>query len=73
MATPAQIRANIAYNKRQDSITLRPSKDEGAEIRAAAAASGQSLQRYILQAVMERMEKERLEDHTTEDADRENT
>lgn len=44
----AQKRANIAYNRRQDAITLRPSKEEGREIREAAAKSGKSLQRYIL-------------------------
>ena len=50
MATSeAQKRANIAYNRRQDSITIRPPKDEGAEIRAAAAAS----------AVHEYMEREK--------------
>lgn len=60
MATSeAQKRANIAYNRRQDSITIRPPKDEGAEIRAAAAASGLSLQRYILRAVHEYMEREK--------------
>lgn len=59
MATPAQIRANVAYNRRQDSITIRPKKEEGAEVRAAAAAAGQSLQGYILQAVRERMEREK--------------
>lgn len=30
---------------------IRPPKDEGARIRAAAEASGQSLQRYILDAI----------------------
>lgn len=50
MASKAQIAANIRYNQRQDSITIRPAKDHGAEIRAAAQASGQSLQGYILQA-----------------------
>lgn len=55
MATEAQRRAVIAYNKRQDSITLRPSKEDGAAIRAAAAVAGQPLQRYILDAVAARM------------------
>ena len=44
----ARKRANIAYNRRQDAITLRPSKEEGREIREAAAKSGKSVQRYIL-------------------------
>jgi len=38
---------------------LRPAKEAGQEIRAAAAAAGQSLQGYILQAVRERMEREK--------------
>lgn len=58
MATEAQKRASIAYNRRQDSITLRPSKEEGAEIRQAAADAGQPLQRYILDAVRARMQQE---------------
>lgn len=59
MATEAQKRASIAYNRRQDSITLRPSKEEGAEIRQAAADAGQPLQRYILDAVRARMQQDR--------------
>ena len=58
MATAAQIKANIAYNRRQDSITIRPSKAEGERIRDAAAAAGQNLTGYIMQAVRERMERE---------------
>lgn len=59
MATKAQIRANVAYNRRQDSITIRPSKEDGAEVRAAAVSAGQSLQGYIMQAVRERMAREK--------------
>ena len=55
MATEAQRRASINYNKRQDNIMIRPSKDEGSEIRKAAANAGQSVQGYILQAIKERM------------------
>lgn len=51
--TEAQKRANIAYNRRQDSITIRPSKERGAQIRAAAAAAGMSVQAYILRALEE--------------------
>lgn len=58
MATEAQRRAVIAYNKRQDNIMVRPSKEDGAAIRAAAAAAGQSVQRYILDAVAARMAAE---------------
>lgn len=43
--TEAQKKGNAAYNRRQDNIMIRPSKAEGARIRAAA---GLSVQRYIL-------------------------
>lgn len=55
MATKAQIRANIAYNRRQDSITIRPSKDEGARIRQAAADAGMSVQAFILDTLRARI------------------
>lgn len=58
MATEAQRRASINYNKRQDNIMIRPSKEEGAKIRQTAADAGQSVQAYILQAIKERMERE---------------
>jgi hypothetical protein len=37
---------------------IRPDKLEGAQIRADAAAAGQSLQAYILQACQERRERD---------------
>ena len=54
----ARKRANVEYNRRQDSITMRPKKQQGAAIRAAAVASGKSLQNYILDALNARMEQE---------------
>ena len=54
----AQRRAVLAYQRRQDSIMLRPPKTTGASIRAAAAAAGQSMQAYILDAVAERMQRD---------------
>ncbi len=50
--------SNSRYIAKCDSIQIRPPKERGDEIRAAAAAAGQSMQSYILQAVRERMEKE---------------
>ena len=44
-----------------DKIKIQPYKAEGAQIRQAAADAGQSLQGYILQAVRERMERDRAE------------
>lgn len=54
----AKKRNNANYTAKCDYINVRPLKPEGAAIRAAAAASGQSLQGYILQAVRTRMEQE---------------
>lgn len=58
MSTAAHIAANVKYNRSRDNIMVRPTKAEGAAIRAAAAAAEQSVQGYILQAVRERMERE---------------
>lgn len=56
MSTPAEIRAAVKYNReRVDRITVKPDKDTGARIRAAAQAAGQPLQRFILDAVLARM------------------
>ena len=49
---------NAAHMAKLDMIRLQPYKAEGAAIRAAASAAGQSLQGYILQAVRTRMEQE---------------
>lgn len=56
MSTDAQKRASTNYNKSRDNIMIRPSKEHGAKIRAAAAAAGQSVQAYILQAIDARMD-----------------
>lgn len=58
MASPAQIKANVKYNKSRDSITIRPTKEGGAQIRDDAERAGQSLQAYILQACQERRERD---------------
>lgn len=55
MATKAQIRASTEYNRRQDNIMIRPSKDEGARIRQAAADAGMSVQGFILSVLRERI------------------
>ena len=44
-----------------DKIKIQLYKDEGQQIRAAAAAAGQSLQGYILQAVRERMARDQAQ------------
>ena len=54
----AKKRNNAKYTAKCDIINIRPLKPEGAAIRAAAAAAGQSLQGYILQACAERMQRD---------------
>jgi len=50
--------ADRRHNAKLDQIMIRPYKEEGAAIRAAAARSGKSLQGYILGAVRKQMEGE---------------
>lgn len=50
--------SNSRYIAKCDSIQIRPPKERGDEIRAAAAAAGQSMQSYILQACAERMARD---------------
>ena len=40
--------AVIKYNRSRDNIMIRPTREEGAEIRQAAASAGKSVQAYIL-------------------------
>lgn len=54
----AHKRASYKYNASRDNIMIRPSKEEGERIRAAAAAAGQSVQRYVLDAVTDKLNKE---------------
>lgn len=57
----AHKKASYKYNANRDSITIRPERSKGAALRAAAAAAGQSVQGYVLQAVQARMKQEGLE------------
>lgn len=50
--------ADKRHAAKLDNIMIRPYREEGAMIRAAAATAGQSVQSYVLQAVRERMERE---------------
>lgn len=54
----AHKKASYKYNASRDGITIRPERSKGAAIRAAAVASGKSLQNYILDALDARMEQE---------------
>ena len=51
----SQIKARVNYNRRQDNIMIRPSKDEGARIRQAAADAGMSVQAFILDTLRARI------------------
>lgn len=53
--TDAQKKAVRDYQRRQDNIMIRPSKEEGAKIRQAAADAGKSVQGYILDILRERI------------------
>lgn len=57
--TDAHKRASAKWNASRDNIMIRPDKETGAQIRQAAADAGQSVQQYILQAVADRMEKDK--------------
>lgn len=54
----AHKKASNKWNSSRDNIMIRPTKEVGASIRAAAAAAGVSVQIYILQAVQEKMERD---------------
>ena len=57
MSTEAEKAVVLKYQRSRDNIMIRPTKEEGQQIRQAAADAGQSVQQYILQAVKDRMEK----------------
>ena len=59
MASDAKLKANAKYIATLDRIVIQPKKDKGQQIRQAAADAGQSVQQYILQAVSDRMDKDK--------------
>lgn len=50
--------ADKRYVNKLDNIMIRPYREEGSAIRAAAAAAGMSVQAYVLQAVRAWIERE---------------
>ena len=56
----SRVRASVKWAKSRDTITLRPTKAEGARIRSAAEAAGISLQEYVLEAVRSRIQHENV-------------
>lgn len=55
--TEAEKKAVREYQKRQDNIMIRPSKEEGAKIRQAAFDAGKSVQAFILDVLREYIDK----------------
>lgn len=53
----AHKKASAKWNSSRDNIMIRPDKETGAAIRAAAAAAGLSVQQFILTAVTDFMTK----------------
>ncbi len=53
----AHKKASRKWDSSRDNIMIRPDKETGAAIRAAAAEEGKSVQQFILNAVAEHMEK----------------
>lgn len=47
----AQKKASKKWDSTRDRITIKPDKETGAAIRAAAAAAGLSVQQFILRAI----------------------
>ena len=66
MSTDAEKRAVLNYQRSRDNLMVRPTKEEGQRIREHAAAAGESVQGYILDAVRERMDREDQEKSQTE-------
>ena len=64
--TEAKRASNRKSDMKYQQILLKPYKDEGQLIREFAAAAGQSVQGYILQAVRERMDREKNQQKTDE-------
>ena len=57
-ATKAHLAGNKVHQEKLDRIIMQPYKEEGARIRAAAEKAGLSVQKYVLEAVRQRMESE---------------
>ena len=64
--TEAKRASNRKSDMKYQQILLKPYKEDGQLIREFASAAGQSVQGYILQAVRERMEREKNQQKTDE-------
>ena len=59
--TPNKAASNARYLAKLAQLTIRDKPEHVEAIRAAAARAGQSVQGYILQAVRERMQRDKQE------------
>ena len=57
----AQKKASIKYLEKQDEIRIRMPKGEKNNIKEAASAAGESMNQYIINAVDQRMERDKRE------------
>lgn len=55
----AHKKASYKWNSSRDNIMVRPDKAEGQRIRQAAADAGISVSAYILEAVRDKMERDK--------------
>lgn len=62
----AKKKANARWNASKDNIMIRVNKDVGAEIRATAAAAGKSVTQFVLDAVMQKIKDDRMEQEARE-------
>ena len=56
----AHKRASNKWNASRDNIMIRPDKETGAAIRAAADSAGKSVQAFVLEAVAAYMERQAM-------------
>jgi predicted DNA binding CopG/RHH family protein len=59
--TDAQKKASIKYLEKLDEIRIRMPKGEKNNIKEAASAAGESMNQYIINAVDQRMERDKRE------------
>ncbi len=59
MSTDAKRAGNARHIAKLDRIEIRPYKNEAREIKRAAKLAGQSTSAYILQAIRDRMAREK--------------
>ena len=57
----AQKKASIKYLEKLDEIRIRMPKGENNNIKEAASAAGESMNQYIINAVDQRMERDKRE------------